>query len=202
MLLETGRQLLIANGYSEQLNVKLTDVLKAHELTTGAGYNIWDNQDAFQHDLALYVASEYSWASVEGLVSNLPKVSYEELNRIVCIRYFNGFVAKDEFYIALRHWGVKKPSAQLRRAIRKGYKVTHDNLSAFLEQALVLLQRQVKPGFDFDIHVASITAALEGFAFRHRFAPPSERAKLPDAFADAFLAFLDYYTEPIPDDAS
>jgi len=201
MLLETGRQLLIANGYSERLNVKLTDVLKANDLTTGAGYNIWENQDAFQHDLALYVAREYSWATVEGLVSNLPKVSYEELNRIVCIRYFTAFVAKDEFYIALRHWGIKRPSPQLRRAIRNGYQVTHDNLSAFLEQALLLLNRRTKSGVDFDIHVSSITAALEGFAFRHRFATRAERARLPDAFADAFLAFLDYYTEPIPESA-
>jgi len=208
MLLETGRKILVDNGYQERVNVKLTDVLRANELTTGAGYNIWENQEAFQHDLALYMASEYSWAKIDAeatlnsTAADLVNATFEETIRSVCVTYFEQFVKKDEFFITLRHWGVKKPSPQLRRAIRKGYELVHDDLSDLINTGLLIQSRQMRDGTDFDVFISSITAMVEGLAFRYRFGTPADRKKLPPAFADGYLALQAFYTEPVPDDAS
>jgi len=203
MLLETGRQILVENGYQERVNVKLTDVLRANKLTTGAGYNIWENQEAFQHDLALYMASEYSWAKIDAeatvaaTLAGLEDATFEHAIRSVCVTYFEDFVKKDEFFITLRHWGVKKPSPQLRRAIRKGYDLVHEDLSELISAGLLIQERQVRKEIDFDVFISSITAMVEGLAFRHRFGTPTDRKKLPLAFADGYLALQAFYTEPI-----
>lgn len=210
MLLETGRKILIDEGYSEKIDVKLTNVLRAHQLTTGAGYNIWENQDAFQQDLALYIASEYSWAKIdadaEGTIERTlaaqPDASFDDVIRAVCVSYFELFVEKDEFFVALRHWGVKKPSPQLRRAIRKGYEQVHADLSELISGALLVQGRQMRDGVDFRMFISSITASVEGLAFRHRFATKAERKKFPDAYADTYLALQAHYTEPIPADGT
>lgn len=199
MLLETGRRLLIANGYPETLNVKLIDVLKAHDLTTGAGYNIWENQGAFQTDLALYVAREYSWATIDVLTGDLPEASPLELIKIVAVRYFTAFANQQEFYVALRHWGVKEPSRELRAAIRHGYDITHENLRSFIETGLMALGRRMRADLDIEDFLTAMTASTEGFALRHRYATKKRASDLPDLYADSLLGLMYHFTEPTDD---
>lgn len=201
-LLETGRQLLIEQGYGESVDIKLTAVLAVHGLSTGAGYHIWPRQADFRRDLALYLARSYGFATeglpLDGLADiDTSVVEFGEAMRMFSTSYFASFVESEEFFIALRHWGVRTPSDELVSAINAGYSAVHDKVTALLELGLAVYRRRPADGYTIDQLSELTTALTEGFALRYRFADEPGRAGLVATFGHAYAALAEVVTDEV-----
>jgi len=176
LLLEAGRRHVINSGLSEGLDdVKLTNVLKEVDLSTGAAYNIWENQDEYRRELSLYIAENFEWAdtsTVLAAIASLPEHStMDDWVQAVADTYFPLFVANMDFFIVLRFWGVREPTPELTEAVRAGYELTHLGFCQLYTQAFEHYGLQVVAPHTADDITAMVTASLEGFALRHRFQP-------------------------------
>ena len=209
-LLEAGRQLLIAEGTREYVDVPLRAACEAAGYTTGAAYPIFGNQRGFQEQLALYVASTFDWAGPESIGDDLVQVVATTDDHLEALRqtatiYFERFVANDDFYLALRFWSVRDPSPELRAALEEGYRVVHDGFAEVFAAMMAHYGIRLRSPVTIDQLTVLVTALTEGLALRHRIdpqivdAPMAPTTGIPSTlFAEGMVAFVRELTEPIP----
>jgi len=105
-------------------------------------------------------------------IAALPENStMDDWVQAVANTYFPLFVKNMDYFIVLQFWGVKEPSDELQAAMQSGYDLTHEGFSALYASAINHYGLQVKAPFTIDHIAVMVTAALEGFALRHRFQP-------------------------------
>jgi len=201
-LLEAGRQRLMRQGLPAALEIKLTDVLDDVQMSTGAAYNIWRNQADFRSDLSLYIARSFEWADTTAVleaIDALPATStFSDWVDAVADTYFPIFVEGMHFYIVLHFWGVQDLSPELTQAIQDGYDLTHNSFKALYETAFERYGLEIiKPHTSDDI-TAMVTAALEGFALRHRFQPQRLDDNERHLFTELLQAIATNYLQPDP----
>jgi AcrR family transcriptional regulator len=204
-LLEVGRQLLMERGYPQAIPIRLAEVVERAGHTTGAAYQIWENQQEFQEDLALYVAQTFTWATPDASLraGDLPPVgqlSFEEAVSAAGQRYFEAFVAREDFYIAVALWSVRNRSQKLNTAIADGYDVVHDALVELLEAFLAVHGRHIRDPYTIDDLAVAMTGITEGLALRHRIQPGRIRTHIRHdsepwhLYSTILLALLRHYT--------
>lgn len=173
LLLRAGRQRVIAEGLPEGIDVKLTDVLGDVGLSTGAAYNIWASQKAYRQDLSLHIAESFEWADATAVltaIEALPEDStMDDWVRTVSDTYFPLFVANMDFFVVLHFWAVKDPRPELVEALKRGYDEVHESFKAIYQEAVEHYGLQLIEPYTPDDATIMITAAIEGFAVRHRF---------------------------------
>jgi AcrR family transcriptional regulator len=214
-LLEAGRQLLIERGLPEALPVRLADVVERAGHTTGAAYQIWESQQDFQEELALYVAQTFEWATPTESLSDdtdlppMDELSFAEAVATTGRRYFETFVAKEDLYVAIYLWSVRNRTQKLNTAIAKGYDTVHDESVALFEAFLELHHRRIRPPYTIDDLAVAVTGVTEGLALRHRIQPGRIRTHIRregepwHLYSVVLQALLDHFTEPAqpsPDD--
>lgn len=187
-LLEAGRDILLAEGLRQVIDIRLTDVLNRVGLTTGAAYNIWDSQDEYRRELALFVAENLGWADdrlIRDSLAEMPTdVTLEQWIKIAGDAYFESFTARWDYFILLQFWGVKDPDEELVAAIREGYDMVHQRLVFLFQATIDLYNLELVEPYTIDDVAVAATAICEGLALRHRFEP--ERVE-----TDAGMMFSD-----------
>ncbi len=200
-ILGTARQMLIDDGATEQIDLRLSTVLDHMGLTSGAAYNIWASQAEFQHDLAHHVIGEYSWAGPD---QNDIKIDFDaepmdEIRRLAEL-YLDSLTDDTQFYLILKIWGVKNPSPELQASVRASYAANHDMWRFFYKVGFEWAGRRMRAGYSLDDFVVMATMVTEGAALRHRFEP--ERILSRDErnlFSEILVAMVERFTEPVDD---
>ncbi len=190
---------------------KLSAVLAELGYTTGAGYQIWDNQADFREDLKIYVAQNMDYASLEVVAEkraalaarNLP---FEQRMLFSGDNFFESFVGGEGFYLTLRFFamGDDRP-AEITDALGSAYDRSHDEVSRLFEGMLSDTGRRLRESIEMTDLTAAISALFEGYALRYRVDPTVGGARvmiegdLHYTFSVAFRAVLLGLTEPDPD---
>jgi AcrR family transcriptional regulator len=199
-LLEAGRQLVVREGLRASIDVRLTDVLDEVGLTTGAAYNIWDSQDHYRRELALYIARNVQWADdrliLEGRSSLPLDLSLDEWVTAVADLYFEAFVSSWDYFILLHFWGVKEPDEELQEALRAGYDIVHQRFMVLFGATLERFGRVVKEPYTLDDLCTLMTAVCEGLALRQRFQPERMDTAGGHLFSAAIRDLTKVYTRP------
>lgn len=202
-LLEAGRQLLHKRGADEVVDIRLADACAHARVTTGAAYPIWENQRAYQADLAKFLASTIDRAGPATIEAELAQAVAEcdtpeaALRRIGPV-YFERFVSNEDFYLALRFWSVRRPSAELRRSLRGSYRIMHEAFREVFAAMLAHYERDLRDGYTLDELTAMVTSTTEGFAIRHRIdpKPPKGTRAAGQLYAETLVALLHELTVP------
>jgi len=192
--------MMIDDGAPEQVHLRLSNVLQHMGLTSGAAYNIWSSQGDFQHDLAHHLISEYSWAGPD---QNEVKLDFDadptdEIRRLAEL-YLDSLTNDTQFYLTLRFWGVKDPSAELIASVKDGYANNHDLWRFFYSLGFQWAGLRIRDGYTIDDFVVMATLVTEGAALRHRFEP--ERLRTADGsnlYSEALVALVGHFTERAP----
>ncbi len=198
-ILDTALQMMIDDGATEQIDLRLSSVLDHMGLTSGAAYNIWASQGDFQHDLAHHLLREYSWAGPD---RNEIKVDFDadptdEIRRLAEL-YLISLTDDTQFYLTLRFWGVKHPSAALLASVKHGYASNHDLWRFFYHVGFEWAGFRMRDGYTLDDFVTMATMITEGAALRHRFEP--ERlfgSGGNNLYSEALVALVTYFTESV-----
>ena len=202
-LLDAGAELLLHDGLPEAVNVKLADVCKHLEVTSGSAYQIWRRQEDYQLDLTLYIVENFNWAT--GLVAAavadalVDFESPEQVIRTVGHFYFDKLISSPEFYLLLHLWSIHDPRPELSEAIRRSYSQVHEGLNQVFLGAMAAFGTELKPAFSIDEMSVTATAVSEGLALRHRFDP--ERATGGELYAEALVGLFRHYTRPVSEPA-
>ncbi len=198
-LLEAGRELLVADGLRQVIDIRLTDVLELVGLTTGAAYNIWDSQDEYRTELAIYVAKNLEWADDRLLRDSLTEmptdVPLEQWITAAGDAYFEAFTARWDYFILLQFWGVKNPDEELIAAIKAGYDMVHQRLLFLFQVTADMYSLELEEPYTFDDMAVAATAICEGLAIRHRFEPERVSSAAGPLFSDLMLRFTKSMTE-------
>ena len=198
-ILDTALQMVIDDGATEQIDLRLSSVLDHMGLTSGAAYNIWSSQGAFQRDLAHHLIREYSWAGPD---QNEIKLDFDagptdEIRRLAEL-YLDSLTDETQFYLTLRFWGIKNPSTELLASVKDGYADNHDLWRFFYSVGFQWAGLRVRKEFTLDDFVVMATMVTEGAALRHRFEP--ERLLTEEGcnlYSEALVALVAYFTEPV-----
>ncbi len=191
--------MMIDDGATEQIDLRLSSVLDQMGLTSGAAYNIWASQRDFQHDLAHHLVREYSWAGPDRTDTKLDfdAEPTDEIRRLAEL-YLESLTDETQYYLTLRFWGVKHPSAELRDSVKKGYAGNHSQWRVFYHVGFDWAGLRMRNGYTMDDFVVMATMITEGAALRHRFEP--ERLRGADGrslYSEALVALVEYFTEPV-----
>ncbi len=209
LLLQTGYDLLMSARVQGDLDVRLRDVVEKAHRTTGSAYQIWDSQDDYRRDLALFVAETVEYADpvpigelIAPLIENA--TSMEEVVRSVGEMYFDYFFERPEFAAFLRLASITRPEPEVAEAVLRGYDNLHEVLSAFLSVALMAEGKLRIRDDAIDFAPRAVTALTEGFAVKARFAahgnPDQVRRRVDTIRSDyinSLLALTRQLTEPI-----
>lgn len=208
-LLEAGRELLLAEGSLDHVNIRLADACTRAGYTTGAAYPIWGSQRHFQEDLAGFVVSSFEFAGPDTIAEELAQIVADTDDYVVAARratktFLDRFVLQDDFYLALRFWPVRTPSTELAAALAEGYRAVHESWTAMFEGLLAVYERRLRPPATIDQLAVILSALLEGLALRHRIEPDVVDQPVTGVdgvsstlFAEGMIAVLERLTEPI-----
>lgn len=196
-------------------HIKLSDVVAAAELTTGAAYRCWENQEAFHRDLATAALLRRDGPPTAEVVAQITKLVEtraplaEVIRTAVGANLFRypedtGFLTT----IGLRACGPTDET--LAKAGRERLETSVDSYVDMYTALANLYQRRVRPPFTMT-HVALLLAALaEGFALQAMSDPAHphvERSDLPPEvgsdwtlLACGIEAIVEHLTEPVPDE--
>lgn len=184
LLIETGMQLLHERGPSAAVrHIRLRDVLDRADLTTGAAYRIWDDQDAYQRDLAI---AAVRWRDRTSTADTLAAVGpalvagadWREIVRlgseVNLWRYPDhmGFLTM----LALRAsaWG----DEQLTAASRERHHEAVAAYGAVYAEVIPAVGRRFRAGFTVQDAAAAMAALSEGFGVQGCTGEPHPRLRL------------------------
>lgn len=195
-LLEAGRKLVLRDGMSSQMPVRVSDVVASVGQTTGAAYQIWPSQDRFQDALAAYMVEHSVWTQpveqLEALHNELDAGfdSFPEFMRRVALALLGCLAGNPEYYLQLHFDAVAFHETTLRTAMRRNYETYHHAVTGLVEKAMAHFEVGSEPSRGVDDLIATITAVAEGFAIRslidgHRLIRPEHPAALPADELDA-----------------
>jgi AcrR family transcriptional regulator len=217
LLLDVGIRMLYEQGaHVGVTHIKLSEVAKAADLTTGAAYRCWEHQEAFHRDLA---AEALRWRdrpptseTVESITSLVEtRAPLSEVIRVAAEANLFCYPADTPFLttIALRACGPHDD--RVAEASRERLDSAIEHFSKVYTVLAKLYGRRVRAPFTMT-HIALTLAALsEGFALQAMSGathPRVERSGLLKAadsdwtlFACAVEAIVDYFTEATADAA-
>lgn len=189
--------------------MRVADVVKSAGYTTGAAYQIWKSQVAFQSDLALFVARNTQWAGSSSFVDGLTALltdepDFEEMLRQAGRLYIEEFQAHEDFFTALYFSVVRVRRAELTEAIREGYAANHTDFRELYLGLLDMYGRRVREPYTVDDACVAVAAAVEGLTLRNRVDAGAVRTDIAvggrpwHLFSTMLLALSREYTEPSP----
>lgn len=179
-LLEAGLRVLLRDGLPPGFNVKVTDVVKEANRTTGAAYQIWQSQQDFRLDLAVHVARSVSYADPTVLAATLEAALASEDNILGVVNavgraYFEHLVARPEFYLSLHFWATADNLPEtVRSAVQDSYREIQSSFEAFFGFVLDHFGVAVAEPYTLESLTTAATATTEGMALRYRFATTGE----------------------------
>jgi AcrR family transcriptional regulator len=212
LLLDVGVRMLYERGIDIGVShIKLSDVVAAADLTTGAAYRCWENQEAFHQDLAVAAVlwrdgppNGITASHVADLVDE--RAPLAELIRAAAepnlFRYPDNITFLTT--IGLRACG---PTDQaLAEAGRERLETALDSYTELYDALAALHNRRVRPPFTMADIARMLAALSEGFALQAMVDMPHPHVERTDVapgvgsdwplLACAIEAIVEQFTEP------
>lgn len=217
LLITIGLQLLHERGPSAAVgHIRLSSVLRRAGLTTGAAYRIWDDQTAYQRDLALEAIRYRDRASTESTVAAAapamgdPDGYWYDAVRRGSEPNLRSYPQDMAFLTTL---AIRASSYNDPELVEAGRQRHEEALAAYGEVYDVVLRwsgRRMRAGFSLHDLTSALAALSEGFGLQNAAGVPHERLRL-DATAShpgdedwsllavTAVALCEHLTEPDPD---
>lgn len=190
ILITIGLQLLHERGPSAAVgHIRLSSVLRRAGLTTGAAYRLWEDQTAYQHDLALeavrfrdQISNATSVAAVIGTLAN-PGGNWAEVVRLASEANLRSFPQDVAFLTTLAIRASAYGDAELVQAGRQRHAEALASYSQLYDVVLRWSQRRMRAGFTLHDLATALAALSEGFGLQDGTGIVHERLQL-DATAE------------------
>ncbi len=201
-LLDAGLRVLLRDGLPPGFNVKITDVVKEANRTTGAAYQIWKSQQDYRLELAVHVARSVSYADPTVLVGELEAALANETDIFGVVNtvgraYFEHLVSRPEFYLALHFWATADNlPAEVRSAVEEGYREIQSSFEAFFALVLAYFRVEIVAPHTLETLTTIASVSTEGMALRYRFAATdAEREQLVGLYVGMLTSQLQAITD-------
>ncbi|MCA0296811.1 MAG: hypothetical protein LCH96_16150 [Actinobacteria bacterium] len=185
LLIAIGLQLLHERGPSAVVaHIRLSSVLRRAGLTTGAAYRIWEDQTAYQRDLALEairyrekVSNEATVAKVVPAMLDASQPWQEAIRRgsEVNLRSYPEDIA---FLTSLAIRASSYSDPVLLEAGRRRHDEALASYSEVYSAVLAWSGRRLRAGFTLHDLAAALAAIAEGFGIQNAAGVPHERLAL------------------------
>jgi AcrR family transcriptional regulator len=184
-LLEVGRQMVAEQPVNSGLDhIKVAEVARRANMTTGAIYHHWDSQDAYRAELMdLLLApitlqnSELMGGALELVLAG--ELTLEELSGLVAWDNLTQLVDNERFDVQLGFWS-RRSDPEIARRLRASYRELADRRAESTEAFLAAFGRRVKPPLTVDDFSTVISALAEGLAIRRGVDPDAVPVKFPE----------------------
>lgn len=213
LLIETGLSLLHERGPSAAVrHIRLRDVLDRADLTTGAAYRIWDDQDAYHRDLALAAVRWRDRTSTSDTMATvLPGLqsgaSWQEIVRAGCEVNLWRYPDHIGFLTMLALRASAYGDEELTAASRERHHEAVGAYGAMYDQVIRAVGRRFRPGFTVADAAAAMAALSEGFGVQGCTGEPHPRILLDTVAAGpgdvdwtllgvCSVAIFDHMTQP------
>ena len=216
-LIAIGLQLLHERGPSAAVgHIRLSSVLRRAGLTTGAAYRIWDDQVAYQRDLALAAVRYRDRSSNEttaaAVVPTLldPDGSWYEAIRLGAEANLRSYPEDVAFLTMLAIRASSYNDPELVEASRQRHVEAVASYSELYDAVMRWSGRRMRAGFALHDLAGALAAISEGFGLHEAAGVPYERLQLDHAangpgertwslLAVCVVAVCEQMTEPDPD---
>ncbi|MEO6989336.1 MAG: hypothetical protein ABI239_11900 [Aquihabitans sp.] len=216
LLLDTGvRQLHERGLFVAVTHVRLADVAKAADLTTGAAYRVWERQEDFHRDLAVAAVRHRHIESIHGTVQSIfravdANAPLAEVLRIGSVAHMYLNSPTDPFLIALSLRTLSGAEPALAEASQERHRESMAAFEALYQTLLARYGRQIRPPFEISALSHALAALTEGFAMQTITGIDHLMYELDDRGSGvgtewsllgvAVEALVERLTEPIPSD--
>ena len=185
------------DGLPSGFNIKLADVVREANRTTGAAYQIWSSQDEYRLELATYMARSVSYAGAGIAESALAAAMAADVNLWSVVEatgraYLEHLVNRPEFYLSLHFWATADNlPAEVASAVEEGYASVQSTFEAFFGAVLDQFDVAVVPPHTIGDLTMAATAITEGTALRHRFTRnEANRKEIGDRYVSMLFSTL------------
>ncbi|MEM7326581.1 MAG: hypothetical protein AAF531_26075 [Actinomycetota bacterium] len=188
---------------------RLSLVLDSLGYTTGAGYQIWANQAAFRKELAVYVADNIQYASLEPIAEEaielaMRQLPFEEHVLHAGDLFVKVYQEREDFFLSLRFFAMSSDRPEeITKSLVDAYERSTWEAEEILKSGLERFGRRFREPFTMRDLTTTLTAMLEGFSLRKRVQPDAVTQGVPwrggkhHLFSVAFLALLIETTEAV-----
>lgn len=217
ILLGIGLRMLHERGPSATVShIRLSSVLRRAGLTTGAAYRIWDDQTAYQRDLALealryrdHLSNARTVAAVVPAILT-DAASWQEVIRRGAEPNLRSYPEDVAFLTSLAIRASSYGDPELLEAGHERHREALASYGELYDAVLGWSGRRMRPGFRLLDLAAALAAASEGFGLQNAAGVPHERLQL-DAVAGGAgdvqwsllavtaVALCEQMTEPEPE---
>ncbi|HVW31151.1 MAG TPA: hypothetical protein VHL53_01315, partial [Acidimicrobiia bacterium] len=172
LLLDTALRLLYEKGlFVAVTHIRLADVAREADLTTGAAYRIWERQEDFHRDLAVAAVRHREIDSIQATFDRVHQAIAEgaplaEVLRLGALAglYPNG--PTDPFLITLALRAASGNVPELAEASRLRHAESMAAFEALYQALLHRYGRTMRPPFGLEALSHSLAALSEGFAMQ------------------------------------
>lgn len=220
LLIRTGLAMLLDRGISAGVShIRLQEVVRRAGLTTGAAYRLWDDQDAFHHDLAVAAAGwrdgrpiAATWSTIGDLVAS--RAPLREVVRRAAQAHVDTFDDSERsrqrsaraFLVALALRATSATWSDLREASVARHADSVREFSALYRGLMDAYGRRMRPPFEVQDFAVAMAALGEGFALQAieglphphlQVAGPAGVGEDWTLFGVSVWALIEGYTEPV-----
>lgn len=207
-ILQRAHEMYLA-GELEPGDERLSLVLDSLGYTTGAGYQIWANQAAFRKELAIYLAENIEYASLEPIAHDaielaLKQLPFEEHVLHAGDLFVRAYLEREDFFLSLRFFAMSNDRPEvITKTLIDAYERSTWEAEEVLASGFERFGRKLRDPFTMRDITTTLTAMLEGFALRKRVQPDAITQDMPwnggkhHLFSIGFLALLKEMTEAV-----
>lgn len=186
LLLATGLRALHERGlFVAVTHIRLSDVARAADLTTGAAYRVWENQEEFHRDLAVAAVrhrNEETIAATTARITDavLAGAPLAEVLRIGAEAHLYLNRPDDPFLITLSLRTLSSAVAEVGDASRERHAESMAAFEGLYAQMLEQYRRRMRPPLEIDALSHALAAVTEGFAIQAMSGLEHRRYELED----------------------
>lgn len=214
LLLDVGLEMLHERGVDVGVHhVRLSEVVEAAGMTTGAAYRCWDNQDVFHRELAGAAIGWRDQTSIAATVAGIRSLvdagaPLAEVIRVGAEANLHRYPDDAGFLITIALRAAAPRASALAEA---GRQRSADSLLAYAELYAALLnvsRRRIRPPFTLEQMTMALASLSEGFALQAISGEPHVRVEFGDRapgvgndwtlFGCAVEGLVEWFTEPNP----
>lgn len=186
LLLRTGVGLLHDRGlFVAVTHVRLSDVAKAADLTTGAAYRVWERQEDFHRDLAVAAVRYRSEETLHRTIQQIHAAvdggaPLSEVLRIGALAQLQVSSPTDPFQIALGLRMLSGAVAEVAEASRQRHAESTAAFGQLYDAMLNRYDRRMRAPLDVQAMADALAALTEGFALQSLSGLPHPTFELDD----------------------
>lgn len=212
-LLESGREMVLEAPIPDLLgHIRLSDVARRADVSTGALYHYWESQDAYRADLLADLLSPRRYPmreSIDEMVRDAAEggITLRQLIQYVCEENVDQFFGNPDFRVQIAMWLSSDPGIRVR--LSEQYGRVGGEWVDFYRTVFEVYGLRMREPFTFEHLATLLTGLLEGLILRAAVQPsavPLSGIGTPDGddwslFSSAVLAMLPGMTQPATEEA-